>query len=180
MSWTTRSTRTIYENQWIRVREDDVITPSGEPGIYGVVSVQHPAVFVVAVTPEGEVVLVRQWRYTVNLDSWEVPAGATDGEEPAVAAQRELREEAGYLAGKVTVLPKVYSLNGVCDAPGFVVLAEELSRISDGAEIDGEGITGSTTLPWSEVFDWIRRGVIHDQESIAALMHAGLALGRIA
>lgn len=180
MSWITRGSREVYENPWIRVREDDVITPGGEPGLYGVVSLQNPSVFVVPVTKDNEVVLVRQWRYTVERHSWEVPAGGSDGEEPEVAAQRELREEAGYVAERMTVLPQVFSLNGVCDAPGFVVVAEDLTRVSDGAEIADEGISGTATLPWTEVFEWIKTGQIHDGESITALMHAGLALGRIA
>ena len=87
-----------YENPWIRVREDAVLRPDGEPGVYGVVEVRSPAVFVVPVTEAGEIVLVSVDRYSLGGLSWEVPAGGTDGEETLAAAVRELREETGLAA----------------------------------------------------------------------------------
>src|SRR6476619_2150528 len=98
MSWQTRASRTVYENRWIRVREDDVTRPDGGEGIYGVVEVRHPAVFVVPVTGAGEVLLVRIHRYATGRESLEIPAGGTDGEDPLVAARRELQEETGHVA----------------------------------------------------------------------------------
>jgi len=56
--WTVTSSRTAYENPWIRVVEDEVIRPDGEPGLYGVVEVKRRAVFVVAMTDADEVALV--------------------------------------------------------------------------------------------------------------------------
>ena len=91
MTWTTRSSRTVYENRWIEVREDEVTGPDGD-GIYGVVRMQQPAVFIIALDENERVCLVELERYTTGR-SLEVPAGGTDGEDPLVAAQRELREE---------------------------------------------------------------------------------------
>ena len=87
--WRTHSSTTVYENPWIRVREDAVDRPDGSAGIYGVVEVRNPAVFVVPVTADDEVVLVEVDRYTTGV-SLEVPAGGSDGEDLLVAAQREL------------------------------------------------------------------------------------------
>ncbi len=78
MPWTTRSSRTAYENRWIRVREDDVVMPDGTDGVYGVVELHHPAVFVVALDDDERVLLVDVDRDTVGR-SLEVPAGWSDG-----------------------------------------------------------------------------------------------------
>ncbi len=146
MQWQTLESRVAYENAWIRVREDAVLRPDGAPGVYGVVQVRAPAVFVVPVTDAGEVVLVEVDRYAIGMTSWEVPAGGTDGEEPVVAAARELREEAGLAARELVDLGPVHSLNGVADAPGRVFLATGLQPVA-GAEQEAEGIVATRTVP---------------------------------
>jgi ADP-ribose pyrophosphatase len=67
--WTVESSRVVYENSWIRVREDLVIRPDGNPGIYGVVDIR-PSVGVLAINDRDEAVLVGQWRYTLSRYSW--------------------------------------------------------------------------------------------------------------
>ena len=125
MTWPVRATRVVYENPWIRVREDAVTRPDGSDGIFGVVEVQRPAVFVVALTDEDEIVLVTVDRHTVG-PSVEVPAGGTDGEDPLVAARRELTEETGLVAGEWRQVGAMNALNGVCRAPEVVFLATGL------------------------------------------------------
>ena len=73
--WTTLSSRAIYENPWIALREDQVIQPDGRPGIYGVVHFKHPAVGVLPVDENGDVWLVGQYRYPLDRYSWEIPEG---------------------------------------------------------------------------------------------------------
>lgn len=179
MSWETVSSRRVYTNPWISVREDQVLRPDGSPGIYGVVDLQHPAVFIVPVTDEGEVLLVRQRRYAIGRESLEIPAGGTDGEEVLVAARRELLEETGYDAAELRILSEVYSLNGVSNAPGHVVLATGLIRVGDGDGLDEEGITSVESVAWADLFELLRTGEIHDGETAAALMYAAVALGRV-
>lgn len=96
--WRKLSSRLIYENPWIRVREDQVIAPSGSAGVYGVVEARA-AVGIVALTERNEVYLVGQYRYPTDCYSWEIPeGGAEDSEAPLEAAVRELREETGLTA----------------------------------------------------------------------------------
>src|SRR3954447_14265163 len=125
MPWPVTASRTVYENRWIEVVEDTVVRPDGGTGPYGVVTVRHPAVFVVALTPDDEILLVTVDRHTVGT-SVEVPAGGTDGEDPEVAARRELLEETGYTASSWQVVGTMTALNGICRAPETVFLARDL------------------------------------------------------
>ena len=175
--WPVESSRVVYQNRWIRVDEEQVTTPSGQPGSYGVVTVRHTSVFVVALTETDEVVLVQVDRHTVGR-SWEVPAGGTDGEDPLVAAQRELREEAGLAAASWREIGRMTALNGICRAPEIVYLATQLTP-AEGAEPDLEGIGEIRRVPWPRVRELVQDGTITDGESIAALMYAALALGRV-
>jgi len=177
MTWQTRASRTVYENRWIRVEENDVVGPHGE-GIYGVVEMQHPAVFVVAVDDEDRVCLIRLERYTTG-PSWEVPAGGSDGEDPLVAAQRELAEETGATAGRWTPLGRMNALNGIARAPEYVFLAQDVAHGMDAATSQHEGgIEAVRWVPFGEALRMIESGEITDGESVAALAYAGIHLGR--
>lgn len=177
--WSTLASRVAYENPWIRVREDEVRRPDGTPGVYGVVEVRSPAVFVVAVTDADEILLVTLDRYTTGRSSIEVPAGGSDGEDLLVAAQRELREETGFAAREWRALGEVQSLNGVADAPGQVFLATGLEVVG-GAETEAEGIDAVRAVPVPEVVAMLGRGEITDNESLGALLLGLVALGRVA
>ena len=173
MSWQQLSSRTVYRNRWIEVIEDEVVRPDGDRGIYGVVQVRQPAVFIVAVDDADEVALVRMTRYTTGL-SLEVPAGACDDQEPLVAAQRELREETGLRARDWTAVGRMNALNGICRAPEHVYLATGLNQVGDLGGRAEEGIHDVVSVPWSRALELVAAGEITDGESVAALMYADL------
>lgn len=166
--WTTLDSRIAYENPWIRVREDRVIRPDGGEGLYGVLLVR-PAVFIVALTESGEVLLVRLYRYTTGSHAWEVPAGSANGGDPLDAAKREFREEAGMKAESWEEIGTFESLNGVADARCHVFLARGLTEVEGQAQ-EEEGITEVRAFPFEELSRMIRRGEIRDSETLACLM----------
>lgn len=176
--WRQVSTRVAYENPWITVHDDEVLRPDGTPGTYGVVELRSPAVFVVAVTADDEVVLVRCDRYTTGA-GWEVPAGGAESGDLEADARRELGEEAGLAARTWRDLGPVTSLNGVCRAPGRVFLATDLHPAPDATEQEVEGIEEVRRVPWPELLAMVSRGEVADGETLAALMLALVALGRV-
>jgi 8-oxo-dGTP pyrophosphatase MutT (NUDIX family) len=177
VAWDTKASQIAYENRWIRVREDQVVRPDGTDGVYGVVEIRQPAVFVVALSDDDEVVLVTVDRHTTGR-SVEVPAGGTDGEDPLLAAQRELLEETGYRAAEWVHVGSMQALNGVCEAPELVFVARGLTS-SDATGHHEEGITDVRTVPFPEVLSMVGRGEITDGETVAALMYAAIHLGRV-
>lgn len=180
--WTTTGSRVVYENPWIRVREDAVVRPDGSPGVYGVVEVRHASVFVVALTDDDEVVLVSQRRYTTGEVSVEVPAGGTDGEDPLVAARRELAEETGLTAREWTHVGRMTALNGIASAHEHVFVARGLSPVRGDAGAHSqaeEGIDSVRTVPFADALRMVADGTICDGESVAALAYAALHLGRL-
>lgn len=180
MAWVTHGSQTIYTNPWIEVREDAVTGPGGAPGIYGVVTMRHPAVFVVAVDDADRVCLVTVERYTTG-PSIEVPAGGSDGEDPENAARRELLEETGFEAAHWMPIGRMNALNGIADAPEHVFLARGLRASDPETAAEGqrdEGIAAVTWAPFADVLAMIADGRITDGETIAAIALAGIRLGR--
>jgi len=176
--WSTSASRAVYENAWIRVREDQVRRPDGTPGVYGVVEVRSPAVFVVAVTDDDEILLVTLHRYTTGRSSIEVPAGGSDGEDLLLAAQRELREESGYEAAQWRALGEVQSLNGVAAAPGRVFLATGLTDIGRQGTIEHEEADLKVVrVPLATAVQAALAGDIVNASTVAGLLAAAITVG---
>lgn len=126
--WETVSTRVVYDNPWIKVREDAVVRPDGRPGIYGVVHFKNVAVGVLAVE-DGDVYLVGQYRYTLERYSWEiVEGGCPEGEDTLDAARRELEEETGLRARDWLKMGEAHLSNSVSDELAVWYLATGLEQ----------------------------------------------------
>jgi 8-oxo-dGTP pyrophosphatase MutT (NUDIX family) len=122
--WQVRSSRVVYENPWLRLREDQVVRPDGRDGIYGVVEFPG-SVTVLAVGADGRAPLVSQWRYPVRRESLELPTGAIDPDDasPLEAARRELWEEVGWRAAHWESLGSVDNSNGATTDTTYLFLA---------------------------------------------------------
>ena len=127
--WTTLSSRPIYENPWISLREDQVVRPDGKPGIYGVVHFKNRAVGVLPVDEQGRVWLVGQHRYPLDAYSWEIPeGGCPESETPEDTALRELREETGLVAEELELVATAHLSNSVSDEVAYIFRATESDR----------------------------------------------------
>lgn len=135
--WRTLSSEEVYENPWIKVREDAVVHPDGEQGIYGVVHFKNVAIGVLPVE-DDYIYLVGQYRYPLEKYSWEIPeGGCPEGEDFLQAAQRELAEETGLRANDWQELGRAYLSNSVTDelAVWFVATGIKQGELSpEGTE----------------------------------------------
>ena len=169
--WTRRASRVVYDNPWIRVRDDRVIRPDGQPGVYGVVEMKSWAVGIVPLTDDGDTFLVGQYRYTLDLYSWEIPeGGASKLATPLDSARRELREETGIAAARWTYLGEAHLSNSVTDEVGCVFLAEGLA-FGDAEPEETEELR-VRRLPFAEAVAMALVGEISDALAVIGLLRA--------
>lgn len=169
-SWKTKSSRVVYKNNWISVREDQVIRPDGNPGLYGVVDIR-PSVCVVALSDRNEVALVGQWRYSVDRYSWELPRGGSHaGESDMMAvAKRELEEEAGIIAAHWQDLGAHDICNGVANDVQTFFVATGLCPTSQQLDPEEQDIAVKW-VPFEEAVNMALDGRITEVCSVAALL----------
>lgn len=126
--WRTISSKVVYQNPWMVVEEDQIVNPSGNPGIYGKVLFRNRAIAIIPLDLENYTWIVGQYRYTLDAYSWEIPMGGVPVKEDMIeGAKRELLEETGITAGKWTKLLTIHPSNSVTDELGYTFLAEDLS-----------------------------------------------------
>ncbi len=174
--WTTIKETPVYENPWIKVSHNDVLNPSGKPGIYGVVRFKNKAIGIVPLDAEGNTWLVGQYRYSLNEYSWEIPMGGSPNEQSTLlGAQRELEEETGLIASTWTLISRLHTSNSVTDEEGFVFLAEDLTQ--GPTKFDETEDLKIKKLPLKEALKMCLDNRITDCISVAGLLQVAAKKG---
>lgn len=176
--WHTRSSREIYRNKWMRLREDIAELPDGRTTVYGVATPGSAhCVGVLPFLDDGRVVMVRQYRYIYREGHrWEMPTGGMHiGETPEQAAQRELQEEIGYRAGRVEWISSYYTSKSVVEETAHLFLGFDL--IPSSLPPDDTEFIEIEALPFEQVLDMVLRSEIRDSMTVTAVLHAARRLG---
>ncbi len=165
----------------IDVRSDEVLMSDGSTATRDVVV--HPgAVGIVAVDADQRVLLIQQYRHPVGWRLWEPPAGLLDepGEDPLVAARRELFEEAHLQADRWDVLVDAYTSPGMCDEAVRIYLAREVTAASGDRFVghDEEADLRSQWVPLSDAIDAVLAGALHNPLAAMGLLAAAHVLAR--
>ena len=167
MAIRTLSTREVYRNPWLSVREDSIERANGTRGIYGVVD-KHDCAAILPIDGD-HIYLVEQYRYTIGERAIELPQGGWESEidNPEELARGELREETGLIAGRMTELPWMWIAYGFARQRQHIFVAEDLSpgpHQRDHEEADMEIVR----IPITEFEEKLRTGQIRDVCTIAA------------
>ncbi len=164
----------VYQNRWMRVREDKVRRQSGREGIFGVVDKPD---FVVVLPIEDEYIyLVEQYRYAVECRCWELPQGSWEGKpnvDPDLLAAGELEEETGLVAGSIQYLGHQYLATGYSSQGYHMYFASELSKTTKKLDDEEEGLI-SKRFSLKEFESMIVDGTIKDATTVNAYGFAKL------
>ena len=176
-SITTLSTREVYRNQWLRLREDRILRSNGKEGIYSVVDKDECAI--ILPIENGRVWLVEQFRYTIQQRAWELPQGGWEEAvvDPEELARGELKEETGLHAERMVSLGSLWIAYGFARQKQHVFLASGLTQA--GTDRDAEEhdlVVRSFAIADFELM--MREGTIADASTLGAwglylLLHPG-------
>lgn len=162
------TTEVVYKGDFLDVRRDEVLLPNGETGTREWIN--HPgAVVIIPILPNGEIALIKQFRYAARSEFLELPAGKLDeGEDPKACAFRELEEEIGYRAGKMQFIANIHPAIGFANEIMSIYLAESLKKTNYNRDKD-EFIELIPTK-MEEALDLVWENKITDVKSIIGLL----------
>jgi len=165
---TQKSSEKIFSGKLIDLYFDHVELPNGKSSTREWIN--HPgAVCIIPILPDGNLCLIRQYRYGPRDEFIEIPAGKLDtGEDPLVCAKRELQEEIGYIAGKLTFLTNIYPAIGFSNEKMWMYLAEDLQLSNQS--LDQDEFLELLPLSLEEAIDLIKQGKITDVKTIIGVL----------
>jgi ADP-ribose pyrophosphatase len=173
--WKNLSSRLIYTNKWLSLREDQVALPDGRSSIYGVVTCGD-CVGVLPFVDPNTVLLIKQYRYVAKRLTWEMPTGGVHpGEAIEEAAQRELGEEVGQRAGRLKWISTYHTSKSVMDETAHLFIGEDLVELE--LEPDETEFIEVRSFPFREVLQMVLKSEIVDSMTVIAVLHAARMKG---
>jgi len=164
---TTLSSREVYRNHWMRLREDEILRSNGKRGIYGVVEKEDAAV--ILPIDHGRVWLVEQFRYTIQERALELPQGGweMEVENPEELARGELKEEMGLDAAEMTQLGTLWIAYGFTRQRQHVFLATGLTQTEKQPDPEEHDLV-VRSMPVEEFEELMLNGTVRDNSTLAA------------
>ena len=169
------SSETLFEGHIVRLKLDQALLPNGKQAAREVV--EHPGgVTILPLDAQGNVTLVRQYRYPFEAVVTELPAGKLDGpEEHRLAALRELKEEIGVTPDRLTYLGYLYTSPGFCTEKLHMYLAQGLHQ--GACQPDEDEFLELLSMPFEKLVAQIMAGEIVDAKTVATVLKAKVFLG---
>ncbi len=163
------SSRVVHTGRIFSVTVDRVRLPHGVEVDMEVV--RHPgSVILVCVPAPGSITLVRQYRYCVGRELWEVPAGSlAEDEDPEAGARRECHEEVGLVPERLTLMATLWPTPGFCTEKMLFYLCEDLVAPGEAAHQDEDEHLEPRTFALDEAWQMVQRGEIADLKTLASL-----------
>ena len=156
----------IYKGKIINLRCDDALLPNGQPCKREII--EHSGGACVLYVEEGKILLVRQYRYAYGESLYEIPAGKLEkGEDPILAAARELEEEAGVKAEKFELLYVCYPTPGYTNEKIYIYRAYGGEKVA--AHLDEDEFLEAEYIPVEKIAGMLKNGEIRDAKTIIAL-----------
>ena len=165
---TKLSSNIIFQGRLLDVRKDEVELPNGKTSTREWIN--HPgAVCCIPILPDGKIALIRQYRYPVQSEMIELPAGKLEkGEKPEVCAVRELEEEIGYRTNKLTFLTHIHPAIGFANEKMWIYLAEELEKTE--SKLDDDEFIELIPISLDDAVKMVWNGKISDVKTIIGLL----------
>jgi 8-oxo-dGTP pyrophosphatase MutT (NUDIX family) len=163
----TQTSREVYRNPWMRLREDEILRSNGKKGIYGVVEKDDAAI---VIPIDGDRIwLVEQFRYTIQERAVELPQGGWEMEieDPEELARGELKEETGLQAAEMTYLGWLWIAYGFTRQKQHVFLATGLTHVEKEPDEEEHDIV-VRSMPVAEFEEMMREGKVRDGCTLSA------------
>lgn len=163
---------TVYDGSFLQVYEDDIVLPNQKPAKRVVVD-HVGAAAILPLTKNQEVVLVRQYRYAIQSESLEIPAGKKDfrNEDGLLCAARELEEETGYRAERIEKLTEVHTAIGWSNELIELFVGYDCVKLTNPKPADEDEFVERIIIPIEEALKLVETGLIKDAKTVIALSY---------